>query len=359
MTPERRISTQPIGQIRGSDVTAYTLRNRHGVEATVFSYGAILAEIITPDSSGHRADVLLGFDRTAREAWEHNPAYFGGTIGRFANRIAHGHFQLDGKHYHLDQNNDPGGIRSALHGGIIGFDKKHFTAETATTDSSARLSLKMTSRAGEEGYPGTLNLTIVYELDDENQLTWQATATTDAPTVVNIVNHSYWNLSGQLDQSIEDHVAQIEAQSYLPTNAGLIPTGEIFPVEFTPLDFTEPQTIGDRIDAPFEPLELARGYDHAFLLNNAGQLRHCAAVFHPTTGRSLEVATNQPAVHFYTGNWVDDTHPGKNGATYSPRCGFCLETENYPDAPNNPNAPCPILRPGETYHHQTVYKFGW
>lgn len=348
-----------LGEIRGTTVTAHTLRNRHGVEVTILSYGAILARVVTPDSSGNRGDIVLGYDLDALDSWSQNPPYFGATVGRFANRIAGGTFQLDGETYQLAKNNDPAGIPSSLHGGIEGFDKKHYAVQPFTDGDHSGVKLKAISRDGEEGYPGGVVINIVYRLDDENQLTWTADATSDAPTMINLVNHTYWNLSGDLGSQITDHVAQIESPSYLPTNPGMIPTGEVLPVEYTPLDFTEPTEIGARIDAPFEPLELAKGYDHAYVLPSDYCCRHVAAVFHPGSGRSLEVSTNQPAVHFYTGNYLDDALPGKNGATYSPRCGFCLETENYPDAPNNPNAPSPVLRPGEFYHHETIYKFGW
>lgn len=341
----------------GTPVQAFTLSNDEGTTATVIEYGAILHSIKTADKDGASADITHGYDDLA--GWLTNTSYFGATVGRFGNRIANGKFELDGKAYQLATNNEPGGIPCHLHGGEKGFDKVLWKG-VAAADGSASVTLTYTAADGEEGYPGALSLAVTYTLNDENQLSWDCKATTDAPTVLNIVHHPYWNLSGDPSTSINDHHLTLHADAYLPTDAGLIPTGKPAPVAGTPLDFQKPTVIGDRVEDEFEALELGAGYDHCWVLNSEigkGGLRPAATLTDPETGRSMSIATNQPAIQFYGGNFLDGTAEGRAGHAYTHRTAMCLETENWPDAPNNAEAPNSVLRPGETYHHQMVYTF--
>ena len=341
----------------GREVKLWTLTNVAGMEAKVTEYGAILVSLKAPDRDGKLADITHGYD--SLEGWLTNSAYFGATVGRFGNRIANGKFTLDGKEYSLVTNNDPGGIPCSLHGGKEGFCKKLWKGEGFTGEAGSGVKLTYTSPDGEEGYPGELSVEVTYTLTEKNELVWEAKATTKAPTVLNIVHHTYWNLSGDPSTSINDHEMTLYADRYLATNAGMTPTGELAPVAGTPLDFLEPTVIGKRIDADHEAIKLAGGYDHAWVLNGTpeGSLVRAARVRDPKTGRTLTLTTNQPAVQFYGGNFLDGTTTGKAGVKYQHRTALCLETENYPDAPNNPKAPSPVLRPGETYYHKMVHTF--
>jgi aldose 1-epimerase len=341
----------------GREVKLWTLTNVAGMEAKVTEYGAILVSLKAPDRDGKLADITHGYD--SLEGWLTNSSYFGATVGRFGNRIANGKFTLDGKEYSLVTNNDPGGIPCSLHGGKEGFCKKLWKGEGFTGETGSGVKLTYTSPDGEEGYPGELSVEVTYTLTEKNELVWEAKATTKAPTVLNIVHHTYWNLSGDPSTSINDHEMTLYADRYLATNAGMIPTGELAPVAGTPLDFLEPTVIGKRIDADHEAIKLAGGYDHAWVLNGTpeGALVRAARVRDPKSGRTLTLTTNQPAVQFYGGNFLDGTTSGKGGVKYQHRTALCLETENYPDAPNNPKAPSPVLRPGETYYHKMVHTF--
>lgn len=339
----------------GREVKIYTLTNASGMEAKVTEYGAILVSLKVADKSGKLEDITHGYDTL--EGWLGNNSYFGATVGRFGNRIAHGKFTLDGKEYTLATNNDPGGIPCALHGGKEGFSMKLWKGEVLKDVDAVKL--RYVSPDGEEGYPGELTVDVTYTLTDKNELIWEAEATTKAPTVLNIVHHSYWNLSGDPTRSIHDHELTLHADHYLATNAGLIPTGELAPVAGTPMDFTEPHLIGARVEADYEALKLGGGYDHAWVLNGTkeGDLMRAATLRHPGSGRVLVLSTDQPAVQFYGGNFLDGTATGKGGVKYQHRTALCLETENYPDAPNNPEAPSAVLRPGETYRHKMIHAF--
>ena len=341
----------------GNEVALYTLVNANGMEARVTEYGAILVSLIAPDRDGRLADIAHGYDTL--EGWLGNTSYFGSTVGRFGNRLAHGKVTLDGKEYTLATNNDPGGIPCHLHGGVKGFDKVLWNGKSFTGEGTRGVKLTYVSPDGEEGYPGELSVEVTYELTDANELVWEARATTDAPTVLNIVHHSYWNLSGDPTTSINDHELTLYADHCLATDAGLIPTGEKASVEGTPMDFREATLIGKRVDAKFEALEFGGGYDHAWVLDGTpdGGLAKAAKLHDPQSGRTMEIATNQPAIQFYGGNFLDGTVTGKGGVAYGHRTALCLETENYPDAPNNPDAPSSVLRPGETYHHRMVHTF--
>ncbi len=346
---EENYGTMPDGK----KVRIFTLTNKNGLVARVTEYGAILVSMKTPDKSGKAADITHGYD--SLEGWLTNTSYFGATVGRFGNRIKDGKFTLDGKDYKLATNNDPGGIPCALHGGLKGFDKVLWSGKT--TEDKQGVEFSYTSKDGEEGYPGNLAVKVTYSLTDDNELKWQAKATTDAPTVLNIVQHTYWNLSGDPTNTINDHILMLDAEGYLPTNAGLIPTGKIDPVAGTPMDFTKPTAIGERVGADFEALKLGGGYDHAWVIKKGEGLRLNARVKDPKSGRVMEISSNQPAIQFYGGNFLDGKAIGKGGVAYAYRTAFALETENFPDAPNQPSFPSAVLRPGEKYDHQMIFKF--
>jgi len=335
----------------GREVKIFTLTNKNGITAKVTEYGATLTNISVPDKDGNIADLTHGYDDLA--GWVTNSSYFGSTVGRFGNRIAKGKFTLDDKGYSLVTNNDPGNIPCHLHGGTIGFDKVLWSGEAIERG----VKLTYHSKDGEEGYPGNLSVTVIYTLDDKNQLTWKASATTDQATPVNIVHHSYWNLSGDPTTSINDHHLKLNAPFYLPTNAGLIPTGEVKSVEGTPMDFRKPTAIGDRLDSDYESLKFGGGYDHCWVLNGMG-MKTAAILKDPKTGRTMEIITDQPAIQFYGGNFLDGKVAGKGGVEYTFRTAMCLETELFPDGPNGHFPNC-ILRPGEIYTHTMIHKFSW
>ncbi len=336
----------------GREARLFILQNAHGLRATVTEWGATLVSMETPDRKGNLADITLGSDTL--EGWMANPFYLGATIGRFGNRLRDGKFQLDGKTHSLATNNTPGGIPCHLHGGVKGFDKVLWHGEQ-TGNSVTFIYL---SPDGEEGYPGTLSVRVTYTLTEENELLWQAEASTDAPTIVNLVHHTYWNLSGDPTRTILDHRVELQSDAFLPTDSGMIPTGEIAPVSSTPMDFRSPTAIGDRIDADYEPIHFAGGYDHCWIVRGEpGTLRPAARVTCPDSGRVLEVLSDQPAIHFYAGNFIDGSFTGKGDVPYARRSGLCLETEGYPDAPNHPDFPSCVLRPGETYRHKMMHRF--
>ncbi len=336
----------------GREARLFTLQNAHGLRATVTDWGATLVSMETPDRQGNPADITLGSDTL--EGWLANPFYLGATIGRFGNRLRDGKFQLDGKDHTLATNNSPGGIPCHLHGGVKGFDKVLWHGE----QTGNSVTFTYLSPAGEEGYPGTLSVRVTYTLTEENELLWQAEAATDAPTIVNLVHHTYWNLSGDPTRTILDHRMELQSDAFLPTDAGMIPTGEIASVAGTPMDFRSLTAIGDRIDTDYEPIHFAAGYDHCWIVRGEpGTLRPTARVTCPDSGRVLEVLSDQPGIHFYAGNFIDGSFTGKGGVPYARRSGLCLETEGYPDAPNHPHFPSCLLRPGETYRHTMVHRF--
>jgi aldose 1-epimerase len=354
------IQRSPFGELRdGRTATIYTLRNSSGVEARIADYGGTVVSLKVPDREGRLGDVVLGFS-TLGEYVEDSP-YFGCVVGRYGNRIANGKFTLDGTEYELATNNDPGSIPCALHGGIEGFDKKLWEAKPIVEVLKAGaqgLKLTYTSPDGEEGYPGTLNVTVTYWLSDENELRIEYVATTDKATPVNLTNHSYFNLKGEGEGTINDHELMLAASKFLPVTIGLIPTGELRPVEGTPFDFTSPQVIGARLDVDHEQLKFGGGYDHCWVLDSQdGSLALAARVYEPSSGRVLEVWTTEPGIQFYGGNFLDGTLTGKSGRRYPYRGGFCLETQHYPDSPNQSDFPSTILSPGDTYRTETVYKF--
>jgi aldose 1-epimerase len=346
-------ASRPFGTLPdGREAGIFTLKNRNGLEVRVSDYGATLISMKVPDRHGVFADVTLGFDTF--DGWLANGPYFGATIGRYGNRIAGGKFTLDGRDFTLATNNDPCGIPCHLHGGIHGFNKKLWHARTLGADA---VEFTLVSEDGDEGYPGNLSVKVTYTLTDDDELVWQAEATTDAPTVVNLIHHSYWNLTGNPTAPATDHELTLHARHFLPTNGGLIPTGEIAPVAGTPMDFTTPHIVAERIDADFEPLHTASGYDHCWVLDNSGEVRPAARLRDPASGRVMELLTDQPGIQFYDGYWIDAGLPGKNGVHYAPRAGLCLETQRFPDSPNQPSFPSCVLRPGETYRHVMIHRF--
>lgn len=340
----------------GREATLYTLANARGVRADITDYGAIVVRLFVPDRTGRMDDVVLGYNSVTDYA--RTSPYFGAIVGRFGNRIAHGRFTLDGHTHSLATNNTPNDIPCHLHGGNTGFDKVLWSARPAVTAGSPTLELRYRSADGEEGYPGNLDVTVTYTLSDDNSLRVDYHAMTDRATPVNLTQHSYFNLKGEGQGDILDHRLQLNARQFTPVNAGLIPTGELATVAGTPFDFTSPQRIGDRVNADHEQLKFAGGYDHNWVLDaQSGQLALAAMASEPTTGRTMEVWTQEPGVQFYCGNFLDGTAVGKSGRSYGHRNGFCLETQHYPDSPNHPAFPDTILRPDQTYRTSTVFKF--
>jgi aldose 1-epimerase len=344
------VQTKPFGSRDGRPVTLYTLTNSHGVEIRAMNYGGIILSIRVPDRKGQLADVVLGHETL--EGYVPNPPFLGAVVGRYANRIANGTFTLDGKKYELPKNDGP----NTLHGGIKGFDKVVWDGEPLKGKTG--VAFTYLSKDGEEGFPGNLKVKVTYTLTDANELVIDYEAATDKATPINVSQHSYFNLAGEGNGDILSHEIMINADRFTPVDKNLIPTGELRPVKGTPFDFTTPTKIGAHIDDNYEQLVLGRGYDHNFVLDRKGEgLTLAARVYEPTTGRVLEVSTDQPGVQFYTGNFLDGTVTGKQGDVYKHRYGFCLETQHYPDSPNHPDFPSTILKPGETFHSKTVFKF--
>jgi len=339
--------------IAGTAVGMYTLKNDHGMVVKITNYGATVQGICVPDRRGKVADVVLGYDRLA--GYIKGTAYFGAIVGRFCNRIAKGHFTLDDAEYTLALNN---GVNS-LHGGLVGFDKVVWTATPGTDPKAPSLSLAYLSKDGEEGYPGNLTVRVVYTLTQDNALMIDFSATTDRDTVLNITNHSYFNLAGAGNGDILTHRLMLNASHYAPIDPTSIPTGQIAPVAGTPFDFRKPIAIGARISQRNQQLINGNGYDHTWVLDHkkAGDLMLAARVDEPSSGRELEVWTTQPGVQFYCGNFLNGTDIGKGGKPYNKRYGFCLETQHFPDSPNHPNFPTTELKAGETFRSETVFKF--
>jgi len=346
------VTSKPFGEIDGKSVELYTLSNESGAKVSITNYGGTVTSIVVPDKDGEMGDVVLGFDSVA-EYVEKSP-YFGCITGRYANRIANGKFTLDGKDYSVATNNDP----NHLHGGLKGFDKKIWKARIGNMGDSPSLVLTYTSPDGEEGYPGTLNNSVTYTWTQDNALRIRYKSTTDKPTILNLTNHSYFNLAGEGSKTNLQHRVKINAEHYNPIDETSIPTG-IAPVEGTPFDFRKPTQIGKRINEENEQLKNGKGYDHNFVLKKTddGKLMTAAVVTEPTSGRILTVKTTEPGIQFYTGNFLDDLK-GKGGKNYAHRSAFCLESQTFPDSPNQKEFPSPVLRPGETYSQVTVYHFG-
>jgi aldose 1-epimerase len=354
-TPQKRtspgIERHPFGTLPdGKRVEVFTLKNSKGAEAKISNYGGIVISLKMPDKNGNYEDIVLGYDNL--EGYLKDTPYFGALIGRYGNRIAKGRFTLDGREYKLAVNNGP----NALHGGLKGFDKVVWTPRLLVSLEGPSLELSYLSPDGEEGYPGNLKVRAIYTLTEDNGLKLEFTATTDKPTVVNLTQHSYFNLAGRGD--ILNHVVMIPADRFTPVDSTLIPTGELKPVEGTPFDFRKPTPIGARINEDNEQLKFGNGYDHNWVLNKkVGEYTLVARVYEPTTGRVLEVFSTEPGLQFYTGNFLDGSITGKGGWTYQFRNGFCMEPQHFPDSPNQPNFPSVVLRPGQEYKHTMMYRF--
>lgn len=368
------IEKQPYGETAdGVPVDEYTLTNANGVEVKIITYGGIVTSIMAPDRYGTMANVALGFDNLAD--YETKNPYFGCITGRYANRIANGVFTIDDVTYCLDMNNGP----NSLHGGFLGYDKVVWEATEVEVEDGVGLGLTYSSAAGEGydpdqdivspecpegsemGYPGNLDVQVVYTLNNENELRMDYTATTDAPTVINLTNHSYFNLAGEGMGTIYDHILMIDADTYTPDDVNLIPTGELAPVEGTPFDFRVPKAIGPGQRSNHEQIVIGRGYDHNWVLNRPSAddetLMVAARLYEPDSGRILEVWTTEPGIQFYAGNFLDGTLYGTSGHSYRQSDGLALETQHYPDSPNKPDFPSTVLRPDETYETTTIFKF--
>jgi len=337
----------------GETVDLYTLTNKNGVEAAITTYGGSVVSLKVPDRQGKLGDVVLGFDSV--DGYVNNTSYIGALIGRYGNRIGHAEFRLDGKTYTLAKNNG----ENTLHGGTKGFNKAVWTAKEIPSKDGQALELTYLSKDGEEGFPGSLQVRVIYTLTDSNSLKIEYFATTDKETVVNLTNHSYFNLAGPGAGDILSHVLTINADKFTPVDSGLIPTGELRDVAGTPFDFRKATEIGARINADDEQIKLGGGYDHNFVLNrkSGDPISLAARVVEPKTGHVMEVWTTEPGVQFYTGNFLDGSLHGKGGVSYTKRSAFCLETQHFPDSPNKPKFPSTELKPGERYHTTTIYKF--
>ena len=345
------IKREPFGKMPdGKAVERFTVTNANGVEMKAISYGGIITSLRVPDRNGKLDDIVLGFD--SLEPYLTQPTFFGALIGRYGNRIGNAQFTLDGKTYKLAANNNG----QSLHGGVKGFDKVLWAVEPIGNNG---LAFTRTSPDGEEGYPGTLKVRVTYTLTDKNELVVEYHATTDKATPVNLTQHSYFNLAGQASGDILGHELMLNADRYTPVNDKLIPTGELAPVEGTPFDFRKPTAIGARINNAHPQLKAGSGYDHNWVLNRKGTgLETAARVREPKTGRTLEITTTEPGIQFYAGNFLDGKLTGKGGAVYRHRTGFCLETQHYPDSPNQPKFPSTTLKPGQEYRTRTVFTFG-
>jgi aldose 1-epimerase len=345
------VEEQPFGTTKeGKKITLYTLTNSHHMEVRAMNYGAIIVSLKVPDRKGRVADIVLGHDTL--EGYFDNSPHLGGLVGRYANRIANGSFTLDGVKYSLAKNNGP----NTLHGGIKGFDQAVWQGTPLTGKTGVAFSYL--SKDGEEGFPGNLKVKVTYALSEADELVIEYEATTDKPTVLNLSQHSYFNLAGEGTGDILNHEVMLNADRFTPVDSTMIPTGELRSVKGTPLDFTTQTKVGARIDDHYEQLVLGKGYDHNFVIDRKAEgLVLAARAYEPASGRVLEISTDQPGVQFYTGNFLDGTVTGKQGHVYKQRYGLCFETQHFPDSPNHPEFPSAVLRPGQTFHSQTILKF--
>lgn len=345
------IEDELFGKLEDEEVFLFTLKNNNGIEVKIMNYGGIVVSLNVPDRFGNFADIVLGYD-TFKEYLQ-DTSYFGAIVGRYANRICEGKFTLNGKMYQLPVNEG----KNHLHGGIKGFNKVVWSAETLDTVNPA-IKLSYLSKDGEEGYPGNLSVLVKYTLTDANELKIDYQATTDKPTIINLSHHSYFNLNGAGNNSILDHELMINADYFTPINENLIPTGEIKAVENTVMDFRKPTAIGKRINENDEQLKFGLGYDHNWVLNHYdGNIRPAVQLYEPKSGRLMKVLTTEPGMQFYSGNFLDGTITGKNNKRYEYRGAVVLEGQHFPDSPNHKNFPSVVLKPGEIYKQTTVYQF--
>jgi len=337
---------------KGEKVESYKLKNQNGMEVDIITFGGRITDLKVPNKAGVSENVVIGFSSLAQ--YEKENPFFGALIGRYGNRIAKGKFSLDGKEYQLAINNAP----NALHGGPQGFFNVVWKADEVKSGENASLKLSYVSKDMEEGYPGNLKVFVTYTLTNDNQLEVLYEATTDKKTVVNLTQHSYFNLSGDFTKTILDHELTLNADKLVPVDADLIPTGKLEDVAGTPFDFRTPKLIGKDINAKNDQLEKGKGYDHCWVLNNPEKGKTIIAkVYHAASGRVMEMTTDEPGIQFYSGNFLDGTLPMPNGGTFAHRTGLCLETEHYPDSPNQKNFPTTVLNPGENYKTKTTFKF--
>ena len=348
----------PFGKLPdGREATLYTMKNANGLTLDITNYGGIITRILTPDRKGEFADIVLGYDNL--DGYLKSSPYFGALIGRYANRIGGASFSLEGETFHLSANEGTKKAPIQLHGGLEGWDKKLWNGELVEKEDHVALVLSLRSPDGEEGFPGDMNVKVVYQLNNDGELIVDYEATTTKPTVVNMTQHTYFNLAGEGSGDILDHELQIVSDSITAVDKRMMPTGHFMPVVNTPFDFNEPIAIGARIEADHELLKLGRGYNHNWVLNRQDDgLCEAAAVYEPTTGRTLEVWTTEPGIQFYCATFLDGSIIGKSGKPYESRSGLCLETQHYPDSPNQPNFPSTALYPGDVYKSTTVFKFG-
>ena len=340
----------------GRATQLYTLTNSTGAQVSITNYGGIITRILVPDRQGRLGDVALGYENVGK--YVKGSPYFGALIGRYGNRIAHGKFTLDGKTYKLATNNEPGGVPCTLHGGNIGFDKLLWDASPFLTPDAAGLKLHLLSKDGDENFPGNLDVTVTYTFNNKNELRIDYAATTDKATPCNLTNHSYFNLAGEGSGTILNHIVTLKASRMTPVDKGLIPLGTITPVKGTPFDFTTPRAFGSLIDVADEQLKFGGGIDHNYVLDRSGPgLQKAAEIYEPITGRVMEIITEEPGLQVYSGNFLDGTNIGKSNIPYTYRTGFAMETQHYPDSPNQPNFPSTILKPGQKYQTSTIYRF--
>ena len=347
------IEKKPFGEVDGKPVDLYTLTNTNGMTMTVSNYGAIITTLTAPDKNGTYGDVVLGYNDV--QSYVKATPYFGAVVGRYGNRIAKGKFTLEGKEYTLATNNGP----NSLHGGVKGFDKVIWNASEIKSAAGVGLALTYLSKDGEEGYPGNLTCKVTYLLSNKNELRVDYALTTDKTTVVNVTQHSYFNLAGDGMGDILNHELMLNADKFVPVDETLIPKGVLEPVKGTPMDFTTSTAIGARVNTATEQLKFGKGYDHCWVLNQVkpNTLTLAARVYEPTTGRVLEITTTEPGIQFYCGNFLDGTNIGKNGKPYNFRNGFALETQHYPDSPNQPTFPSTVIKPDKTYKSTTIFAF--
>lgn len=352
-TESKMVEKKSFGKLDdGREIFSFTLTNNNKVAAEIIDFGATVVSLVVPDKNGKFEDVVLGYDAVGEYA--KGTSYFGAIVGRYGNRIGKGKFSIDGKEYQLAANNG----ENHLHGGNIGYNKVLWKGEFLEKKEGPAVKFTYISKDGEEGYPGTVKLEVIYTLANNNELSIEYNATTDKPTVFNPTHHSYFNLSGNFENTILNNELMIDADTYTPVDAGLITTGKLEKVENTPMDFRKGVKIGAGIDKEFEQLKFGKGYDHNWVLNNYNkQVRKVAELYEPVSGRVMDVSTDQPGIQFYSGNFLDGTVKGKKGVFYKFRTGLCLETQHFPDSPNKPEFPSVRLNPGEVYKHITIYKF--
>jgi aldose 1-epimerase len=349
---EPSITSAPYGQFQERPVTLFTLVNQNNVIAKITDYGGIVVSLKVPDRDGKLDDVVLGYDDIS--GYQTDKAYLGAVAGRYANRICKGKFSIDGQHYQLATNNQP----NHLHGGVRGFDKRLWTPTATMQNGQPQLKLEYLSVDGEEGYPGNLQVSMTYTLTQKNELKIEYQATTDKPTICNLTHHGYWNLAGPESDSVLDHQTQFYCDKFTPIDETSIPTGELQDVKGTPFDFSAPHKIGERIDADHRQIKIGKGYDHNLVINGeAGTLRPVARIYEEKSGRVMELLTTDVGVQFYSGNFLNGSIIGRNGKPFARRGAICLESQRFPDSPNQADFPSAILRPGEVYQKVTVYRF--